>query len=305
MKELGIYIHIPFCAKKCLYCDFVSYENKQELIEKYVGILNKEILECSLPVDVNLQEYEVSTIYIGGGTPSFIDSKYISEILKNIENKFNVLENAEITIEINPGTVTKEKLQDYKNSGINRLSIGLQSTNDDILKQIGRIHTYKQFLQNYNIARQIGFENINVDLMLALPNQTMQILKDSIDKIICLNPEHVSVYSLILEEETPLYNLVQKGKVSLINEELERDMYWNVKKELEKSGYEHYEISNFAKKRYNSKHNTNCWEQKEYIGFGAAAHSYIQNARYSNIADIQEYIKIIESIKDETRIITN
>lgn len=305
MKELGIYVHIPFCAKKCLYCDFVSYENKKELIEKYVDALNIEISKCELPVNINLSEYEVSTIYIGGGTPSFINSKYIGKILENIKNKFKILESVEITIEINPGTVTKEKLQDYKNSEINRLSIGLQSTNDDILKQIGRIHTYEQFLQNYNIARQIGFKNINVDLMLALPNQTIEILDESIDKLVALNPEHISVYSLILEEETPLYNLVQKGKVVLINDELERNMYWNTKKKLEKSGYEHYEISNFAKKGYNSKHNTNCWEQKEYIGFGAAAHSYIQNVRYSNTVDVQEYIKNIESTQNETRTITN
>lgn len=287
-NELGIYIHIPFCAKKCLYCDFISYENKQEIIEQYIQALQSEIKTIGAGL---VSVPNIDTIYIGGGTPSFIDSKHIVSIINTIKEKYNVLSDAEITIEVNPGTVTKEKLEEYKRRGINRLSIGLQSTNNNLLKQIGRIHTYEQFLQTYNLAREVGFKNINVDLMLALPNQTLENLEDSLNKVVELNPEHISVYSLILEEGTKLYDLVEKGEVELSDEELERQMYWKVKNKLEEKGYIHYEISNFSKKGYESKHNLHCWEQKEYIGFGAAAHSYYNNTRYSNSEDLKEYIE--------------
>lgn len=295
-NEIGIYVHIPFCAKKCLYCDFISYENKGEFIEKYVNALKQEIVNYKSD---NI--YKISTIYIGGGTPSFINSKYIVQIIETIKSKFEIIKDAEITIEVNPGTVTKEKIYDYKNCGINRISIGLQSTDNNILKQIGRIHTYEQFIETYNLARKVEFENINVDLMLALPNQTIAILEDSVDKITKLNPEHISIYSLILEEGTPLYNLVENGKLNLLDDEMEREMYWTTKKKLEERGYKHYEISNFAKQGYESKHNTDCWKQKEYIGFGAAAHSYVNNTRYSNTEDLCKYItNIIEGTNTKT-----
>lgn len=295
-NEIGIYVHIPFCAKKCLYCDFISYENKGDLIEKYVNTLKQEIINYKSD---NI--YKISTIYIGGGTPSFINSKYIVQIIETIKSKFEIIKDAEITIEVNPGTVTKEKIYDYKNCGINRISIGLQSTDNNILKQIGRIHTYEQFIETYNLARKVEFENINVDLMLALPNQTIAILEDSVDKITKLNPEHISIYSLILEEGTPLYNLVENGKLNLLDDEMEREMYWTTKKKLEERGYKHYEISNFAKQGYESRHNTDCWKQKEYIGFGAAAHSYVNNTRYSNTEDLCKYItNIIEGTNTKT-----
>lgn len=295
-NEIGIYVHIPFCAKKCLYCDFISYENKGEFIEKYVNALKQEIVNYKSD---NI--YKISTIYIGGGTPSFINSKYIVQIIETIKSKFEIIKDAEITIEVNPGTVTKEKIYDYKNCGINRISIGLQSTDNNILKQIGRIHTYEQFIETYNLARKVEFENINVDLMLALPNQTIAILEDSVDKITKLNPEHISIYSLILEEGTPLYNLVENGKLNLLDDEMEREMYWTTKKKLEERGYKHYEISNFAKQGYESRHNTDCWKQKEYIGFGAAAHSYVNNTRYSNTEDLCKYItNIIEGTNTKT-----
>lgn len=284
-NEIGLYIHIPFCVKKCLYCDFISYENRNELVEEYIHSLKQEIINYK---DCN--KYTISTIYIGGGTPSFINSKYITQIIETIGKTFRVKEDAEITIEINPGTVTEKKLKDYKNCGINRVSIGLQSTDNKILKQIGRIHTYEQFLETYNLVKKVGFKNINVDLMLALPNQTLAILEDSINRVIELNPEHISIYSLILEEGTPLYNLVETKKIHLLDDEIERQMYWLVKKKLERNGYNHYEISNFAKQGYESKHNTDCWKQKEYIGFGVAAHSYINNTRYSNTEELQKYI---------------
>ena len=295
-KEMGIYVHIPFCKRKCDYCDFISYSNKDEIIEKYIEAVKKEI-------ELQKIKSEITSIYIGGGTPSYIDSKYIKEIMKEI-NKKNVALNAEITIEVNPGTVTLEKLHDYKSSGINRLSIGLQSTQNDLLKQIGRIHNFEQFLETYKMARDIGFKNINVDLMLGLPNQRIKDLKESLEAVINLHPEHISVYSLIVEEGTPIANKIDNGKLNLPEEDTERNMYWYVKNTLELKGYKHYEISNFAKNGYESKHNMNCWKQQEYIGIGIAAHSYRDITRYSNVSDINEYIKNVESgILERNRII--
>ena len=290
-KELGIYVHIPFCKKKCYYCDFVSYANKEEYINRYVKALEKE---CDT---YNLNQYNVTSIFIGGGTPSYIESKYIKEILEKIKSKFKINNNCEITIEINPGTVDVQKLKQYKDIGINRLSIGLQSVNNTLLKQIGRIHTYEDFLETYNTAKKIGFENINIDLILAIPNQTLEDIKNQMNEILKLNPTHISTYSLIIEEGTPMEKMVQEKKYSLPDENTERKIYWYVKNILEKNGYIHYEISNFAKRKKESIHNKNCWEQKEYIGLGVAAHSYIGNIRYSNIENIEKYISNIEEGK--------
>ena len=297
MKEIGVYIHIPFCIKKCDYCDFISYCDKQNLVEEYIEKLKEEI-----NIELSNKEYKIKTIYIGGGTPSSVDSKYIVDVLNVIKEKQNIGD-IEVTIEVNPGTITKEKLLDYKTAGINRLSIGLQETNNELLKQIGRIHTYEEFLETYNLARQVGFKNINVDLMIGLPNQSIFNIKESLNKIINLNPEHISVYSLILEEGTKLYKKYEENKIELPDEELERNMYWYVKNTLENNGYIHYEISNFAKDRYESKHNISCWKQEEYIGFGVAAHSYIDGIRYSNTESIEEYIENSEKIVHEKQTI--
>lgn len=294
--EIGIYIHIPFCIKKCYYCDFVSYSNSFEMQDEYIKKLNKEIEENKEILEKN----EVTTIYIGGGTPSSIKEKHIQEILEKINEVANIKnkEKIEVTIEVNPGTVTKEKLQMYKSCGINRLSIGLQSTNDKLLKQIGRIHNYEKFLETYNLAKEAGFENINVDLMLGIPNQKIEDLKDSLEKIIKIKPKHISVYSLIVEENTPIENMINTGKLKLPEEDEERNQYHYAKNYLELNGYNHYEISNFSMPGYESKHNTNCWKQKAYIGFGVAAHSYIDGMRYSNTNDLKKYIeKPSEKIK--------
>ena len=299
MKEFGIYVHIPFCKSKCYYCDFVSFSHKECVWKNYIDALKKEIIYNA----ERLKEKEVTTIYIGGGTPSIIDSKDIVQLLQIIKENYNVKGNCEITIEINPGTATEQKLIDYREAGINRLSIGLQSTKNNLLKQIGRIHTYEQFLDSYNIARKIGFNNINVDLMLALPNQTLGDLKDSLNDVIKLNPEHISVYSLILEEGTKLEQMLNEKAIELADDELERKMYWKVKETLERKDYIHYEISNFSKKGYESKHNVNCWNQEEYIGFGLAAHSYIKNKRFSNINKLEEYIENIENKNFDKNII--
>lgn len=285
MKELGIYVHIPFCKRKCAYCDFISFSGKARLIEKYVEALKREINKCK----IGKEDYMVKTIYFGGGTPSFIESKYIVEILEAIKEKFNISKNAEITIEINPGTVTEEKLKGYYEVGINRISFGLQSTNSQLLKLVGRIHSYSSFLEGYNLARKTGFKNINVDLMIGLPVQTLKDVQKDLSRIIELNPEHISVYSLIVEEGTRIEEKIKNKELYLPSEKLERKMYWEVKNKLEEAGYIHYEISNFAKPGYESKHNLSCWNQEEYLGFGLAAHSYFNNVRYSNTDDFEEY----------------
>lgn len=231
MKELGIYVHIPFCKQKCSYCDFISYSNKNNLIEEYIEALKQEIKENA----ERLSEYEITTIYIGGGTPSYIESKHIVEILETIKQNYNISKNAEITIEVNPGTATKENFEAYVKAGINRISIGLQSCNDNLLKMIGRIHTYEEFLNTYKMAQETGLKNINVDLMIGLPNQSLKDVKESLEKIIKLNPEHISVYSLIVEEGTPIERKIEKGKLELPNEEIERKEYWEVKRKLEEA----------------------------------------------------------------------
>lgn len=289
--ELGIYIHIPFCVKKCDYCDFISYSNCFDMQEKYVEKLLEEIEENKDLLKNNF----ISTIYIGGGTPSAIKSELIKKILDKIYDVSRIdKERVEITIEVNPGTITKNNLQMYKDCGINRLSIGLQSTDDAILKEIGRIHNYNQFLDTYKWAGEAGFENINVDLMLGLPGQDIEILKNSLENVVNLKPipNHISVYSLIVEDGTKIEQRIDSGELSLPDDEEERRQYHYMKNFLELKGYKHYEISNFAKPGFESKHNMNCWEQKQYVGFGVAAHSYVNGVRYANTSDLKEYLNV-------------
>ena len=299
-KNVGLYIHIPFCKQKCQYCDFNSYAGKENLIETYMKWVEFELKGVG---EGNRVDYEnnlddlivVKSIYIGGGTPSFIDSKYIEKIMEIVKECYTIDINAEITIEVNPGTVSQKKLETYLNSGINRISIGLQSTHNEILSKLGRVHSYEEFLYTYNLARKVGFKNINVDLMLGLPNQSLNDLQESITEVVNLEPEHISVYSLIIENGTPFCEKLEKQEIALPSDELERAMYWETKRKLEKAGYTHYEISNFAKPGFESKHNLSCWNQEEYIGIGAAAHSYTNNVRYSNIDSIEDYIRNYEN----------
>ncbi len=297
-KELGIYIHIPFCKSKCYYCDFLSFKENINNNSQVGDYIKKILLEID---SFDFSNYEVTTIYIGGGTPSYIDENYIEKILNKIKEKikkeYYKLENIEITIEMNPGTINKSKLQKYKEIGINRISLGLQTINDELLKKIGRIHTFEEFLKAYNLVKQIGFNNISFDLMIGLPDQKIKDIKEMVDLIKKLDPNHVSVYSLILEEGTKLEELVESNKLELPSEEDERKMYWYVKNKLELLGYNHYEISNFSKIGKESKHNMNCWEQKEYVGFGLGAHSYIDKTRYFNEQideNTLDYNKVIE-----------
>ena len=298
-KEIGLYVHIPFCKSKCLYCDFVSFANNNDMIERYIECVKKEIIQYATENKTMSEhglepKFIVKTIYIGGGTPSYIDEDYIVQIMETIKHNFEVKEDAEITIEVNPGTASKDKLEAYKKCGINRLSIGLQSTQNKILKNIGRIHTYEEFIIIYAHAREAKFKNINVDLMINLPGQTLEDVKDSIKRIINLKPEHISVYSLIVEDNTPIKTLLEMHCLELASDEVERQMYWYVKETLEKHKYHQYEISNFAKEGHKSKHNMDCWNQKEYIGVGLNASSFLDNKRYSNISALEQYITNIE-----------
>ena len=306
VMELGVYVHIPFCVKKCEYCDFVSYSKMFDMQEEYV----KKIIEEVEDNNKILIENDVTTIYIGGGTPSAINPELIEIVLDKICEVSDIKsrEDIEITIEVNPGTVTKKNLQMYRDCGINRLSIGLQSTNDELLRMLGRIHDYEQFLDTYKWATEVGFSNINVDLMLGLPTQTITDLKISLEKVLNLEPapNHISVYSLIVEDGTVIERKISEGILELPDEEAERNQYKYVKNYLELNSYNHYEISNFAKKGYKSKHNMNCWEQKQYIGIGLAAHSYINGCRYSNTSDFLEYLnnksKDIKEVHEEQSI---
>lgn len=301
MKEIGIYVHIPFCMKKCYYCDFCSFKSNEKLQKEYISALIQEIKAFGICTNEqcnkikNTKDYIVKTLYIGGGTPSIINEKYIGSIINELNNKFTFDKNLEATIEVNPGTVTYNKIKYYKEIGINRLSIGLQSTNNRLLKLIGRIHNYSEFETTYQIAREVGFENISVDLMIGLPEQTIEDVEESLRCIVEKNPEHISVYSLILEDDTKLKQLVEIKELNLPSDDVERKMYWQVKNILEKNNYRHYEISNFAKDNYESRHNTDCWKQKEYLAFGLGAHSYLNNIRFSNTIDIRGYIENIRN----------
>ncbi len=297
-KSLGVYVHIPFCVRKCNYCDFLSsnYCNKDEdqnkLARDYVNALIKEIEIYSK----ELQEYKVQTIYIGGGTPSSIDSELIGMILEKIKESFDVCDNPEITIEVNPGTLLNKKVEEYKRMGINRISMGLQSANDEELEILGRIHTYEEFLESYQLLRSVGFDNINIDVMSAIPNQSVESYEETLNKVISLKPEHISSYSLIIEEGTHFYNI--QDELKLVSEDDERKMFYKTKEILENSGYERYEISNYSLRGMESKHNSSYWTGVEYIGFGVGASSYLNGYRYDRIRDINKYIEVYDKLSN-------
>lgn len=278
----ALYVHIPFCAQKCLYCDFNSYSN-QELQNAYMEALEKELK--------SINQSKFKTIFIGGGTPTFLSSKNLEELLKLLKN----FEALEYTVECNPGTLTKEKLSLMKGYKVNRLSIGLQAWQNNLLKDLGRIHTINDFLENYINARNLGFNNINLDLMFGIPNQRTKDWEETISEIIKLKPEHISSYGLIIEEGTPFYDMNSNGLLNLVDEDDERAMYYYAREELTKKGYEQYEISNFAIPGYECKHNITYWKAEEYYGIGAGAHSYVNKIRYSNYLGIEEYIHNLNS----------
>ena len=300
-NNLEIYIHTPFCVKKCAYCDFLSFPADTNTQIQYVHALLNEIRFYG----ERMGGYQVSTIYIGGGTPSWLEPELLVAILDQVYKSFRVREDAEVSIECNPGTVTTAKLEAYRRAGINRLSIGLQSANNEELKMLGRIHTYEQFLKTYELARNAGYTNINVDLMSGLPHQSAESFADTLQKVIRLKPEHISAYSLIIEKGTPFY---EKYKFDMVRQEAgmqtellptEDDVYKMLKLTqlvLAKAGYDRYEISNYAKPGYECRHNVGYWTRENYLGLGLGAASLVDNVRYSNTRELHEYIEICHDI---------
>ena len=275
-----LYIHIPFCVRKCAYCDFLSAPGSEEAKASYTEALLREIEA------VKTEKREVSSIFVGGGTPSALSPSLMGDIFEKIHKSFSVAPDAEITIEANPGTLSKEKLFLYRNVGINRLSLGLQSPAAAELKSLGRIHTYEEFLESFSLAREAGFQNINVDLMCALPDQTYEGWVRNLRKVAALHPEHISAYSLIIEEGTPF----AKRKLNLPDEDTEYRMYEDTAGILAEYGYEQYEISNYAKKDLACQHNVGYWTRKEYLGLGLGAASLWGNQRFSNTSDFSLYL---------------
>ena len=286
-KDLGLYLHVPFCMKKCGYCDFLSWKGTEEEQETYVQGLLKEIESYR----EFAKGYKVSTVFLGGGTPSILSGEQIERILGAVSDVFMMDKHAEITLEMNPGTVTEEKLRSYKKAGINRLSIGLQSVKNENLKLLGRIHIYEEFLQSYELARQEGFKNISVDLISSLPGQTLESWKEELQEIVRLNPEHVSVYQLILEEGTPFYETYADHPELLPDEEVSREIYLSTGRILSEAGYEQYEISNYAKPGQESRHNLKYWDRADYLGLGLGAASMVRNIRMTNTRDLKTYLE--------------
>ena len=309
-RPLGLYLHFPFCVRKCRYCDFLSFPSDEAGREIYLERLKEEIKARG----AIYQDYNIETLFIGGGTPSLMTGQQLTELLDTVRVSFHVSPVGEWTMECNPGTTDAETLRIYRNAGINRLSFGLQSMNDEELKYLGRIHTAKQFAENYQAARRVGFENINIDLMSALPGQTTASWLDTLNKAAAFEPEHLSAYSLIIEEGTPFWDLYgddrsgeadvdgiiadggagRKGKAAisaLPDEDSERQMYHLTKRILAEKGYERYEISNYARKGFECRHNLIYWQRKDYLGLGLGAASLLGMERFSNTADMQEYLK--------------
>lgn len=286
-KDLGLYLHIPFCIQKCGYCDFLSAPAGREEREAYVQALEKEIRSYGDFAG----GYRVSTVFVGGGTPSCLEASQTERIFEVVKDTFEIERMPEISMEMNPGTVTKEKLQAYKNCGINRLSIGLQSVRDSNLRLLGRIHTYEEFLENFRLAREAGFQNINVDLISSLPGQTEESWREELKTIAELSPEHISVYQLILEEGTTFYEKYAAHPELLPDEETSRAIYQATEEVLGQYGFHQYEISNYAKEGRECRHNLKYWERDDYLGLGLGAASMVRNIRMNNTGDMKTYLE--------------
>lgn len=286
---MGLYFHIPFCVRKCNYCDFLSFGGTTEEEQKdYFRVLLHEIEFYS---NIYSNEYYVDSIFIGGGTPSLVEEGLIHELMSAVRNGFSVDQDAEISIESNPKTLTKKKLETYLAAGINRLSMGVQSFDENLLSAMGRVHSPDDILANYTLARECGFRNINLDLMFAIPGQTKQIWLDTLNQAIELEPEHISFYSLQLEEGTPYFSMFQEGSLKEIEDELDREMYHEAIKTFQDRGYLHYEISNASKEGYQCRHNLKYWSLDDYLGLGLGAHSFIDGVRFSNITNLNDYVQ--------------
>ena len=301
--DLSLYIHIPFCKRKCLYCDFPSWGGHESHFEKYVKSLKCEIEALG-------KEHSgrnIDTIFIGGGTPTVLSERLLSEICESVFNNFSVNKNAEFTCEANPGTVDGRKLTEMNKMGINRLSFGVQAWQNGILESLGRIHNHEAVVKNIYEAREAGFKNINCDVMFSLPKQTMEDWLETLEKITSFNIEHISAYSLIVEDGTPFKKMYDEGKLSLPDEETDRQMYHIANEFLADKGFMRYEISNFAKKGYESRHNITYWDTREYIGAGLGSHSYIDGKRFHNTYEMDKYIAYggsSENIKEDIEVLS-
>ena len=303
-KKLEIYVHIPFCAKKCAYCDFLSFPGNMRMRREYTDKLLEEIrIQSSF-----VREYQVDTIFLGGGTPSVLDVTDITAIMGTLKEHYDIAPDAEITIEVNPGTVKMEGLVAYREAGINRVSMGLQSADDTELRYLGRIHTYDEFLKSFQRVRMAGFTNVNVDLISAIPGQTPESWRNTLKKTAMLKPEHISAYSLIVEEGTPFYDrygghvemesyeMSQEERRRLMalpdlpDEDSEREMYYRTRNCLAEQGYERYEISNYARPGFECRHNVGYWTGTGYLGLGLGASSYLEGCRFHNTSDFQSYV---------------
>ncbi len=303
--SLSIYVHIPFCVRKCLYCDFLSFNCDKRAIDEYFRALLTEVKEAS----AEYRNFQVKSIFFGGGTPSFVDAEHICSTLKCIRESFNVADDAEISIECNPASAIYDKLQAYRAAGINRISIGAQSLNDEELVRIGRAHNVEMFYETFENARKAGFDNINVDIMSALPGQNMDSYMETLSKVLSLNPEHISAYSLIVEEGTPFYDM----ELDLPDEDEDRRMYHETKRFLAENGYHRYEISNYARDfgdanmvtasdgsapSYECYHNKVYWKRGSYLGLGLGASSMVDNIRWKNTSDMDEYVNELSIRQD-------
>lgn len=285
-NQLGIYIHIPFCVQKCVYCDFLSAPASEETKYSYVHALLEEIKKLS----IDYKDRDVNSIFFGGGTPSTLDPNLIVEIMRALRENFNINEFAEVTLECNPGTLDEDKAYIYRNAGINRISFGLQSVNNDELKMLGRIHSFEEFRDSFRLARSYGFNNINIDIMTGLPGQSMESLIKTLKTVLAFKPEHISAYGLILEEGTKLFENISSYP-DIPTDEEDRDMYEESRRQITKAKYRQYEISNYAKKGYECIHNLKYWNREEYLGLGIGAASFVNETRYSNTRDLNKYIE--------------
>ena len=285
-QEISLYIHIPFCVRKCLYCDFPSFSGMDGMFEDYVRRLCREMGEAA----PSFQGIGVKSVFFGGGTPSILPPALMGRIMDKIMSAYDVNSDAEISMEANPGTLDAAKLREYKSMYFNRLSMGLQAWQDRLLERLGRIHRGGEFEDNFLQARDSGFKNINVDLMFSLPGQTMDDWQETLEKVMRLDPEHISAYSLIIEEGTPFFDMYEKGQITETDENTDRRMYYLAKEMLSDKGFRQYEISNFAKEGFECRHNITYWRTEEYRGFGLGAHSYVDGTRFHNSADMKEYM---------------
>ena len=307
-RELGIYVHIPFCRAKCHYCDFNSYPGMEAMIPGYFDALNTE----AELYGEKARDKAIKTVFIGGGTPSLVDSRHLYNLMNGLKSSFHISGGAEISIETNPGTLDYGKLMAYRAMGINRLSMGLQAWQDGLLKKLGRIHRAREFSENFQLARKVGFKNINVDLIFGIPGQTFKDWVETLEKVVDLGAAHISCYSLKIEEGTEFGDRLEREELIPMEDELDREMYYEAVERLGKHGYRHYEISNFALEGCECRHNLIYWKGESYVGLGAGAHSYYGGKRYNDIYNVEAYIsrmknrtipmENIEEIKPEDEI---